>query len=90
MITEPCVLYCAMNISILTFTANAIARYFLLTWGYVMARYMGTITGISDLDPVRWLNSHWRSVKVCCELLMIWIIMMTLTYSNLNCCKVCP
>ncbi|XP_038683941.1 auxin response factor 6-like isoform X2 [Tripterygium wilfordii] len=27
-------------------------------------RYMGTITGISDLDPARWLNSHWRSVKV--------------------------
>ncbi|KAL6538207.1 ADP-ribosylation factor, Arf Arf6 [Orobanche gracilis] len=27
-------------------------------------RYMGTITGISDLDHVRWLNSHWRSVKV--------------------------
>jgi len=27
-------------------------------------RYMGTITGISDLDPVRWANSHWRSVKV--------------------------
>ncbi|KAE8696332.1 Auxin response factor 17 [Hibiscus syriacus] len=25
-------------------------------------RYMGTITGISDLDPARWLNSHWRSV----------------------------
>lgn len=25
---------------------------------------MGTITGISDLDPVRWSNSHWRSVKV--------------------------
>jgi len=25
---------------------------------------MGTITGISDLDPVRWPNSHWRSVKV--------------------------
>ncbi|PPD86575.1 hypothetical protein GOBAR_DD16469 [Gossypium barbadense] len=25
-------------------------------------RYMGTITGISDLDPVRWPNSHWRSV----------------------------
>ncbi|GLT67657.1 hypothetical protein SLA2020_399490 [Shorea laevis] len=25
---------------------------------------MGTITGISDLDPVRWANSHWRSVKV--------------------------
>ncbi|XP_015880673.1 auxin response factor 6 [Ziziphus jujuba] len=27
-------------------------------------RYMGTITGISDLDPVRWSSSHWRSVKV--------------------------
>ncbi|ONK67334.1 uncharacterized protein A4U43_C06F19070 [Asparagus officinalis] len=27
-------------------------------------RYMGTIAGISDLDPVRWPNSHWRSVKV--------------------------
>ncbi|KAI4308154.1 hypothetical protein L6164_031257 [Bauhinia variegata] len=27
-------------------------------------RYMGTITSISDLDPVRWRNSHWRSVKV--------------------------
>ncbi|KAL6546347.1 ADP-ribosylation factor, Arf Arf6 [Orobanche minor] len=27
-------------------------------------RYMGTITGISDTDPVKWQNSHWRSVKV--------------------------
>ncbi|GAB2275198.1 ADP-ribosylation factor, Arf Arf6, variant 2 [Dionaea muscipula] len=27
-------------------------------------RYMGTIMGISDLDSVRWPNSHWRSVKV--------------------------
>uniref|UniRef100_A0A6N2MZX3 Auxin response factor n=2 Tax=Salix viminalis TaxID=40686 RepID=A0A6N2MZX3_SALVM len=27
-------------------------------------RYMGTITGISDLDIARWPNSHWRSVKV--------------------------
>ncbi|KAJ1694538.1 hypothetical protein LUZ63_011236 [Rhynchospora breviuscula] len=27
-------------------------------------RYMGTITEISDVDPVRWPNSHWRSVKV--------------------------
>lgn len=27
-------------------------------------RYMGTITGISDLDPVRWPNSNWRSIKV--------------------------
>ncbi|CAI9763509.1 unnamed protein product [Fraxinus pennsylvanica] len=27
-------------------------------------RYMGTVTGIGDLDPTRWPNSHWRSVKV--------------------------
>ncbi|RWW89737.1 hypothetical protein BHE74_00001226 [Ensete ventricosum] len=27
-------------------------------------RYMGTITGIGDLDPVRWPNSHWRTVQV--------------------------
>ncbi|XP_073029537.1 auxin response factor 6-like isoform X2 [Primulina eburnea] len=27
-------------------------------------RYMGTITGIGDLDLARWPNSHWRSVKV--------------------------
>ncbi|PKU60065.1 Auxin response factor 8 [Dendrobium catenatum] len=25
--------------------------------------YMGTITGISDLNPIHWPNSHWRSVK---------------------------
>ncbi|KAG6516154.1 hypothetical protein ZIOFF_026603 [Zingiber officinale] len=28
------------------------------------SRYMGTVIGISDLDPVRWPNSYWRSVKV--------------------------
>ncbi|XP_008813049.1 auxin response factor 12-like isoform X1 [Phoenix dactylifera] len=27
-------------------------------------RYMGTITEISDLGPLRWPNSHWRSVKI--------------------------
>ncbi|XP_057825223.2 auxin response factor 12 isoform X2 [Cryptomeria japonica] len=27
-------------------------------------RYMGTITGIGDLDPIRWPNSQWRSIKV--------------------------
>lgn len=34
---------------------------------------MGTITGIADLDPVRWPKSHWRSLKVCgrlCYLVM--------------------
>lgn len=30
----------------------------------IFSSYMGTITGISDLDPARWPNSHWRSVKV--------------------------
>eukprot|EP00252_Welwitschia_mirabilis_P016032 TRINITY_DN354_c0_g1_i14.p1 TRINITY_DN354_c0_g1~~TRINITY_DN354_c0_g1_i14.p1 ORF type:complete len:1107 (+),score=229.86 TRINITY_DN354_c0_g1_i14:703-4023(+) len=27
-------------------------------------RYMGTISGISDLDPVRWPNSQWRNLQV--------------------------
>ncbi|KAK6152125.1 hypothetical protein DH2020_014760 [Rehmannia glutinosa] len=27
-------------------------------------RYMGTITGISDMDPVRWKNSQWRNLQV--------------------------
>ncbi|GMI92645.1 hypothetical protein HRI_002933800 [Hibiscus trionum] len=27
-------------------------------------RHMGTITGISDLDPVRWKNSQWRNLQV--------------------------
>ncbi|CAI9760566.1 unnamed protein product [Fraxinus pennsylvanica] len=27
-------------------------------------RYMGTITGISDIDSVRWRNSQWRNLQV--------------------------
>ncbi|XP_065036860.1 auxin response factor 11-like [Musa acuminata AAA Group] len=27
-------------------------------------RYMGTIVGISDYDPVRWPNSRWRNLQV--------------------------
>ncbi|XP_076945344.1 auxin response factor 19-like [Bidens hawaiensis] len=27
-------------------------------------RYMGTITGTSDVDPVRWKNSQWRNLQV--------------------------
>lgn len=49
-------------------------NYSMHTWWFnfahlcmLMSRYMGTITGISDLDPVRWPNSHWRSVKVCLD-----------------------
>jgi hypothetical protein len=28
------------------------------------SRHAGTITGIGDVDPVRWPNSYWRSLKV--------------------------
>lgn len=27
-------------------------------------RYMGTIVGISDLDPLRWPGSKWRCLQV--------------------------
>ncbi|KAG8376257.1 hypothetical protein BUALT_Bualt09G0044300 [Buddleja alternifolia] len=27
-------------------------------------RYMGTVTSISDMDPVRWKNSQWRNLQV--------------------------
>ncbi|XP_073308252.1 auxin response factor 19 isoform X1 [Primulina huaijiensis] len=27
-------------------------------------RYMGTVTGISDMDSVRWKNSQWRNLQV--------------------------
>ncbi|XP_042382374.1 auxin response factor 16-like isoform X1 [Zingiber officinale] len=27
-------------------------------------RYMGTVTGISDLDHIRWKNSQWRNLQV--------------------------
>ncbi|CAN4110005.1 unnamed protein product [Withania somnifera] len=27
-------------------------------------RYMGTITGVSDLDAIRWKNSQWRNLQV--------------------------
>ncbi|GFP87264.1 auxin response factor 19 [Phtheirospermum japonicum] len=27
-------------------------------------RYMGTVNGVSDLDPVRWKNSQWRNLQV--------------------------
>ncbi|CAN6463635.1 unnamed protein product [Victoria cruziana] len=35
-------------------------------------RYMGTVIGISDVDPVRWPNSKWRTLRVewdepCCS-----------------------
>jgi hypothetical protein len=27
-------------------------------------RYMGTVTGITDLDPARWKNSQWRNLQI--------------------------
>lgn len=27
-------------------------------------RYMGTTTGVSDLDPIRWKGSQWRNLQV--------------------------
>ncbi|XP_068646693.1 auxin response factor 5-like isoform X2 [Aristolochia californica] len=27
-------------------------------------RYMGTVVGISDLDPIKWPNSRWRNLQV--------------------------
>lgn len=40
---------------------RSVHSYILL---FEWCRYMGTVTGIGDLDPVRWPNSHWRSLKV--------------------------
>ncbi|KAH7534077.1 hypothetical protein FEM48_Zijuj04G0199100 [Ziziphus jujuba var. spinosa] len=53
----------SMHIGLLAAAAHASATNSCFTVFY-NPRYMGTITGISDLDPVRWPNSHWRSIKV--------------------------
>ncbi|OIW20956.1 hypothetical protein TanjilG_26497 [Lupinus angustifolius] len=44
-------------------------------------RYMGTITGISDLDPVRWPSSHWHSVKLRCN---VFIFCMSICVSKVS------
>ena len=31
---------------------------------FFMRRYMCTITGISDLDPIKWTKSQWRNIQV--------------------------
>ncbi|XP_057996880.1 auxin response factor 6 isoform X2 [Hevea brasiliensis] len=53
----------SMHLGLLAAAAHAAATNSRFTIFYNPS-YMGTITGISDLDPVRWPNSHWRSVKV--------------------------
>lgn len=45
---------------------------------WFMSRYMGTITGIGDLDPDRWPNSHWRSVKVNDTSLLLKFVLLLL------------
>jgi auxin response factor len=44
-------------------------------------RYMGTITGIGDLDPVRWKNSHWRNLQVCYSFLLL--VLQCVTFIHL-------
>ncbi|KAL2228874.1 UNVERIFIED_CONTAM: Auxin response factor 19 [Sesamum indicum] len=53
----------SMHIGILAAAAHAAANNSPFTVFY-NPRYMGTITGISDLDPVRWKNSQWRNLQV--------------------------
>lgn len=41
-------------------------QIWLFTFPFVgcVFRYMGTIVGISDLDPLRWPGSKWRNLQV--------------------------
>lgn len=73
-----CIISRIMNLKLQIW--NSIAKFFILcdeNWLtyfsphirklkeiHVFCRYMGTITGISDLDPVRWKNSQWRNLQV--------------------------
>jgi hypothetical protein len=67
-----CKLMRVLNLSIVWHLETAASGYVICTcvqmcktfFLFLFFRYMGTITGISDLDPVRWPNSYWRSVKV--------------------------
>jgi hypothetical protein len=47
---------------------------------------MGTITGISDLDAVRWPNSHWRSVKVYFQGTFMFCSLQSSLYKNIAGC----
>lgn len=39
-----------------------------------LCRYMGTIVGISDLDPLRWPSSKWRNLQVSTGILELNIV----------------
>lgn len=45
---------------------------------------MGTITGISDLDPVRWKNSQWRNLQVEIVAFSVFLIMPNLLIKNVD------
>jgi len=51
-------------------------------------RYMGTITGISDLDPVRWKNSQWRNIQVLLKCIFLMKIYTYYLVSGYHCRKV--
>ncbi|TYG52725.1 hypothetical protein ES288_D09G051600v1 [Gossypium darwinii] len=38
---------------------------------YYNPRYTGVVTGISEMDPVRWSGSKWRCLLVCLQALLI-------------------
>jgi zona occludens toxin (predicted ATPase) len=46
----------------------------------MFCRYMGTITGISDLDPVRWKNSQWRNLQVGFLVVLVPFIIIAVFY----------
>jgi hypothetical protein len=52
-------LSCALSQCIVTIIPEA--------FPFQSCRYIGTITGIGDLDPIRWPKSDWRSLKVCIQ-----------------------
>ncbi|XP_022772671.1 auxin response factor 5-like isoform X2 [Durio zibethinus] len=53
----------SMHIGVLAAAAHAAANRSPFTIFY-NPRYMGTIVGISDLDPLRWPGSKWRNLQV--------------------------
>ncbi|KAG9135669.1 hypothetical protein Leryth_002400 [Lithospermum erythrorhizon] len=65
----------SMHIGILAAAAHAAANNSPFTIFYnpraspstkqlAVLKYMGTVSGISDLDPLRWKNSQWRNLQV--------------------------
>ena len=49
----------------------------------ILDRYMGTITGIGDLDPMRWPGSKWRNLEVSVNMCPSSVIFKR-SFSNAN------